>query len=483
MTTLVLYDTTGPWGWLGEIYGIMAANLASHFGPWTAQPVVSYTGGSINQYTAAIYIGSTYGEPLPTAFLTDVLTTSVPVIWIYDNIWSLTAQSPNFTTKYGWNWSGFDTSAVASVQYKGQSLSRYAANGGGIMNYVTIGSGVTVLANAVRSDGTTFPWALRSGNLTYIGEIPFVYMTEGDRYLAFCDLLFDALAPATPTRHRALLRLEDIDPTYDPAVLKSIADYLFSQKVPFGFQVVPTYTDPLGAYNNGVPESTDLVSNPALVSALIYLQQKGGIMMSHGYTHQYSNVANPYTGVTGDDAEFYRLTLNTDGTVNYVGPIQGDSQSWAAGRIASAKAAFAAAGFPLPQFWTFPDYAGSVADYAAVKAAFPVRAERSLYFPGLLSGGTIDYTRLAGQYFPYTVLDIYGSKVLPDTLGGVEPLPFGPYPARLPAAVVADAQRNLVVRDGCASFFFHPTDSLSYLKTTVQGIKNLGYTFVSFTSM
>jgi len=51
-----------------------------------------------------------------------------------------------------------------------------------------------VLAECVRADNTTFPWAVRSGNVTYIGEIPFAYMTEGDRYLIFCDLLFDALA-------------------------------------------------------------------------------------------------------------------------------------------------------------------------------------------------------------------------------------------------------------------------------------------------
>jgi len=35
-STLVLYDTTGPWGWLGEIYATMAGNLASHFGAWVA---------------------------------------------------------------------------------------------------------------------------------------------------------------------------------------------------------------------------------------------------------------------------------------------------------------------------------------------------------------------------------------------------------------------------------------------------------------
>jgi hypothetical protein len=85
---------------------------------------------------------------------------------------------------------------------------------------------------------------------------------------------------------------------------------------------------------------------------------------------------------------------------------------------------------------------------------------------------------------PYTVRDIYGSRVLADTLGGIEPEPLTVngtviYPARLPADLIADAQRNLVVRDGVASFFYHPTDDISYLQATITGLKNLGYTFVS----
>src|SRR6267142_6646157 len=81
-STLVLYDTTGPWGWLGEIYATMAGNLASHFGAWVAMPVVSYVAGTLQQYSACIYIGSTYGEPLPAAFLTDVYAGTTKVIWI-----------------------------------------------------------------------------------------------------------------------------------------------------------------------------------------------------------------------------------------------------------------------------------------------------------------------------------------------------------------------------------------------------------------
>jgi hypothetical protein len=83
---------------------------------------------------------------------------------------------------------------------------------------------------------------------------------------------------------------------------------------------------------------------------------------------------------------------------------------------------------------------------------------------------------------PYSVKDVYGTKVLADTLGGIEPLPYYSYPARLPAQIIADAQRNLVVRDGWASFFYHTYDSISYLQQTVTGLKNLGYTFVAPTA-
>jgi len=502
--SLVLYDTTGAWGWLGEIYAIMAANLASHFGSWKAMPVISYQPGLIGQYTATIYIGSTYDEPLPTAFLDDVLGSSKPVIWINDNIWQLTARNPNFQSNYGWTWTGFDSSAVAAVQYNNQTLKRYSANAAGIMG-TSVSAAATVLANCVRSsDNSKFPWAVRSnrlgstGSLTYIAENPFVYISEGDRYLAFCDLLFDALAPNTAVRHRAYVRLEDIDPTYDPVQLRLVANYLSAEaQIPFGFQIVPLYTDPLGYWTNGVPQTIPLSKSPDVVSALKYMQSSGGVMMLHGYTHQYSNVQNPYTGTTGDDCEFFRITRNTDGSLNYLGPVSEDANSnWAKNRFISAgnelnKSGLTTRQIPLPQFMTFPSYAASASDYRTAQSVFGqyygnnfVRAERALYYSGLLTGGTVDSTRYVGQFMPYTIRDVYGTKVLADTLGGLETAdPEFNFPARTPDDIIADAQRTLVVRDGVASFFYHPYDNIQLLKDTINGLKTLGYTFVSPTQL
>lgn len=480
--TLVLYDTTGAFGWMGELYAMNAANLASHFGSWTAMPVASYKAGMVDQYTASIYIGSTYDEPLPTAFLDDVHGTTKPVIWMYDNIWSLSNRHTDFQAKYGFMWWKFDTASVSTVTYKGVNLTRSLDNKGGIMQHSTLDPAkAKVLATAKRADGTTLPWAVRSGNLTYIGELPFTYTAETDRDLIFDDLLFDALKPAAPTRHRAMIRLEDLNPMSDPAQLRAAADVLSARRVPFGFGVSPQYLDPKLA--NGTVASRALRAAPDVIAAIKYLQARGGVMIEHGYTHQYSNVANPYNATSGDDFEFYRTFENPDHTLNFAGPLPGDSEAWAAGRINAANAEFRASGLAVPTIFEFPHYTGSVPAYRAAAAAFAVRWERAMYFSGQLRGGAINYGRPVGQRFPFAVRDMYGSTVLPENIGSYEPTPFFQFPVHSVADIVHGADSNMVVRDGFASFYFHPFWGAAPLAQTLDALKAKGWTFVSPTDV
>lgn len=149
----------------------------------------------------------------------------------------------------------------------------------------------------------------------------------------------------------------------------------------------------------------------------------------------------------------------------------------------------AAVGLPRPNIFTFPHYAGSVNAYRAVQQVFSFRLDRALYFNGLLTGAAPDYSRPIGQYFPYPVTDVYGQFVLPENLGNEETEEYNNNPPRSPADIIDAARRNLVVRDGFASFFWHPynvNDPLSgidNLREIIRGIKALGYTFVAPTSI
>lgn len=498
-TALVLYDTTGPYGYLGELYAMAVANLAGHFGTVTAKPVSSYTAGMVNQYTSTVYIGSTYyggsvPDAVPAAFYQDALAATRPVTWIGDNIWGMAGAVgvDVFKQHYGWDPTnsyfapGGSVGNITQVSYKGQQLTRKIPAGfdGGVL-HPALASGpgypqVTQLAQATDANsGATSPWAIRSGNLTYVGEIPFTYVSEADRVIVFEDLLFDGLAPGTAERHRAFVRLEDISPKSSPNDLRAAADYLYGQKIPYGINVIPVYTDPKGTYNNGVPETVTLAQAPQVVSALKYMLAHGAVLMDHGYTHQYSNVNNPYSGVTGDDFEFFRAHVDATDNVVYDGPPAEDSTVWAQSRVTSALAGFTAAGLPKPALWTTPHYAASATDYRVLGQNFSARLERSLYFAGTLSGAPADAGRYIGQFFPYAVKDVYGTTVLPEDLGNYEPEPYNNHPARLPADLVASAKANLAVRDGVASFFYHPYYGTAPLQQTVDGIRALGYTFVA----
>jgi uncharacterized protein YdaL len=480
--TLILYDVSGKWGWLGSLHATLTANLAGHFGRWTAKPAVAYGRGEVERYTALIYIGSSYGEELPAGLLGDVLRTTRPVVWVNNNITQLEEYADDFASRYGWRPLRLDHSAVVGVRYKGRSLTRWARQDGIMRTVVTSRKRSRVVAQAVRSDGSTFPWALRARNLTYVGELPFVYTSETDRYLVFADLLFDALAPRTPERHRALLRLEDINPRTDPKALRTIANYLHDEGIPFGFGVSPYYRDPQARQEE--PRDVRLREVPELVDALTYMQRKGGVLVGHGYTHQWDGASNPYNGITGDDVEFYRVTESKDGQVHQLGPLPGDdSPAWAEHRIVAANREFEAAGLAQPKIFEFPHYAASDHGYRAAARRFPTRWERSLYFPGLLDDGPLRYRRLEGQFFPYVVRDVYGNKVLPENLGSVAPWQWHSYKSRRPGDLVRAAQANLVVRDGFAAFYFHPFLDLEYLKQTVEGIQAAGYRFVNPASL
>ena len=203
----------------------------------------------------------------------------------------------------------------------------------------------------------------------------------------------------------------------------------------------------------------------------------------HGYTHQYEKRINPYSGASGDDFEFYTSHIDAANNVVYDGPVPSDSQSWAAARILSSRAAFLLAGLSAPAIFEVPHYAASVPDYKAILAQFPKRYDRGLYFGGILTGGAINYTHLNGQFFPYPVRDLYGAFVLPENLGNIEPLPFNNHPPRFASDILTTGQKNLVIRDGFASFYYHPYLGTADLITVLDGLKAQGWTFVAATSV
>lgn len=478
---LIVYDSAGEYGWLGGLYARMLANLLGHFDlPYQILPVESYPAGAMNGVRATFYFGSVYDNPLPAAFRNDAVSTTNAVCWFKYNFWQV--ADTQFEARLGFRFNWLDWSGYSNVVYKGETLLKNQLDPE--LGYVTVldTNLATVPATANMAGGDSIPYVTRAGKFWYVADIPFGYISEEDRYLAFADLLHDILGIDHPVSHSAVIRIEDVAPTmYTPQELRQTANLLKAENVPFTVALVPVYRDPLGYYNNNTPVQHRLsdaadADSVAFLSAIRYMITNGAQLILHGYTHQYDDVINPYTGVSGDDFEFWRETFSDPDTytIDLYAPVPEDSLGWTLGRINAAKGELSAVGLSAVG-WEFPHYAASALDSRIAATNFPFSMNRVLYFD--------DAGHVAGQFFPYVInRDLYGQKLIPENIGNIEPEPWANYPARLPADLIRSARKNLVVRDGWASGYFHPFYNLNYLRETVRGIQALGYTYVTFPS-
>src|SRR5688572_30706623 len=132
---LILFDDSGPYAELGELYATGAAVLVSHFARWRMLPASQYRAGDLLARRAAVYIGTTYDAPLPDALLDDVLSGEKPVLWIDNNIWQLARHRDDFFAQYGFTPSVFGSDSIHHVIYKGVHLDRQTRGASGLMRY------------------------------------------------------------------------------------------------------------------------------------------------------------------------------------------------------------------------------------------------------------------------------------------------------------------------------------------------------------
>ena len=532
---LVLYDAPAgsPYAKLGRAYAIMLANL---LGRWDAQvvtqPVETYRAGTIAGYRATFYLGSHYDNPLPAALISDVATTTNTVVWFRYNLWQL-SQTAGFdlAAKFGFRFvanRGLEGSPAAStpdfydtVHYRGQALAKYYAfDAVGNRVFADPDIGLTEVVDPARvrvhadienrANGARAPYALQAGNFWYVADMPFSYIGPRDRYLAVADLLHEVMTPGAPAPsapRQALIRLEDVSALTDPAHLATLAalmqqwqnpDTGSATPIPFSIALIPRYRDPLGIYNGGVAQDIRLRNARALKPALNDALARGGRLVMHGWTHQYSNVRNPWSAVSGDDFEFWDIVNNR--------PLPKDSlRDWRSYIDAGIKE-LTGAGYTAFAFEP-PHYRASPRAYRAVAERFRVAYERAHYYTSdspVLDPNSSVRDFAVGQFFPYPIQrDWYGRKVLPENLGNIEydiseidpssNLNYGWEELARNAEVL-----QAVVRDGTASFFFHPfwlgtfmrpdgsvypIDALGDLRRLLTVIGRLGFRFADPTAL
>ncbi|MEK3936260.1 DUF2334 domain-containing protein [Sporosarcina sp. FSL W7-1349] len=150
----------------------------------------------------------------------------------------------------------------------------------------------------VLSEGETsekkLPFISNKGKVSYIATTSFG--TE-EKYV-LSRSLYELLDRTEPDSHPAYIRLEDISPISDAKLVEETGMYLADRGIPFFMAIIPVYV------NSETGEQISLARNKPLVEVLKRLQDRGGMVIAHGYTHSYRS------DETGEGFEFWDVELN-----------------------------------------------------------------------------------------------------------------------------------------------------------------------------
>lgn len=512
LKTCVYYDQVeaDPKYKLGYLYAIMTQNLLGHF--LEVEPVLSaakdYRKGQLSACDRAIYIGSYYDAKLSEDFLSDVVSYENQFLWISYNIWQLQRflGENQFQNLTGFRFQTLvqftDAPSPDNRQpgffqhfhYKGEVFSKLSIYRPDTRSVVTSpeiaivqNQSAQVLSQAEHNkSGQRTPYILRKNNFFYMGDVPYSFIHEADRYLIMTDLLFDVLnlPPRSPKRY-ALARIEDIHPQYDLDLMYNVIGTFRRHQIPFAISVIPNYVDPFG-YRAGKDEFVTMAQKPQFLKMLRFAERNGASMILHGVTHQIDRRINCDTGSSGDDFEFW------DGCK--VAPLDIATEPWIRNRLAHGIKQMNEAGLRIAA-WLPPHYEASPLAYKIFGETFSRSVQRVRYIPVNVDA-SVDKINWAGQFFPYTIYkDYYGQFLWPENLGNVR-IPHSrdldikdhDHNLRFPEEIISSAKRNRVLRDSWASFFWHPqliaTESgIQSLDRIIREIKSYGYEFVSLKEM
>lgn len=479
---LILHDRGKPRTWLGEIYSLKLENLLGHFDAHvTRKALEDYQSADIDSHDATFYLASEWNEePLPFIFERELAYTTRPFVWVGLNLWRYgwdferDTHSTPFVSKYGFRLESWSGELHPTVAYKNTELQKEPFDPGLTRLEILDSAKAVVHATCKDLDGRDWPYVVQSGNFWFVGDMPLISTTPENRSLAFADLLHDMLGIPHVEKHLAYFRIEDVSPVADIDILAGLGSTLAELNVPFTVALIPEYRDWSGVYNEGTLEVQRMSGKSSVTAEIQRWLHMGAQVVQHGTTHQVDGILNPFTGASGDDYEFYRVSADEFGFITLVGPLPKDSRASARNRANRGLNILRAAGLQ-PVAWLTPHGLASPAAYKAIAEIHPVACDRAVFFFKDEQGNT-QVTELDA---PFIYKDTYGLVRIPETLGQIDPWGWHDIqPPSMPVDLVRRAKALKVVRDGWAGFYCDWYTDPELIRQTVEGIKAIGYEFV-----
>ncbi|OPD54029.1 DUF2334 domain-containing protein [Bacillus anthracis] len=403
-------------------------------------------------YTHIVYIGEKH-EEISTEAKQLLESFSGPILVLGENLEQLSSRFSFITLK--------ETDIrTQTIEYPVRKLKNKLHEERLIKNVETTGK---ILANTLDTSGN-HPLIIQQGNSYYVATPNlFDWMAQ---YVG--EMLFSYFEQKLVTNNpSAYLRLEDIHPAIDIRKLKGVAELLKEKKLPYMITVISVYKDPITG------KTIHLKDKPELIDVLRFMQDNGGSIIMHGYTHQF------YDSETGEGFEFWdvktdkpirqpnheqpKTTEDFQSTEDYNRYIEKGKmfeEQYVKEHIEKGITELVEAKL-YPVAFEAPHYTMSQKGYEILSQYFST-------YVGQLQLNDTTWKSMHSPAYTSTPLFLHGMKLMPETVGFIA--------ANKPNAIDEMKERAVSISklsDGIIGAFYHPYLGVQPLKDILKELESI----------
>ncbi|EGT4879577.1 DUF2334 domain-containing protein [Clostridioides difficile] len=434
---LIIYDSKKETAYNRDILNIMRTLLGRFSSDIELLKLSNYDGEINKNYYSHIFIlginENSYNNDKNTKNLISSLNLYKGTIcWLGYGIENLLEHK-----KYNLDYVG-KTNNIVSVNYRGKS---YNLDEHYVFNIVESKDTSNKVIGSINDTLNKYPYIINDKNLFYVSKLDL----DGVLFYIFCDSLNDIFNIKTFDKGRIFVRIEDVHAFREAKNLVEIADYLSSKNIPFTIALIPAYVNPK---NHKV---ITLSESPEIVKAIKYMQDKGGTVILHGYTHQYKKEE-----VSGEGYEFW------DGKKDE--PLKENMKIFVKDRVLNGLRVCIENGI-YPLAFEAPHYAMESEGYKELKK----------YFSTYMGQHQNNDKKFSTNTYPYIIRDTEEFNIfIPENLGYIDPEDKFTF-----QNIKENLNKLSIVRGFSGGFFFHSYLNIEYLKNTIEYLEKQNIEFMN----
>ena len=434
---LIIYDSKKETAYNRDILNIMRTLLGRFSSDIELLKLSNYDGEINKNYYSHIFIlginENSYDNDKNTKNLISSLNSYKGTIcWLGYGIENLLEHK-----KYNLDYVG-KTNNIVSVNYRGKS---YNLDEHYVFNIVESKDTNNKVIGSINDTLNKYPYIINDKNLFYVSKLDL----DGVLFYIFCDSLNDIFNIKTFDKGRIFVRIEDVHAFREPKNLVEISDYLSSKNIPFTIALIPAYVNPK---NHKV---ITLSESPEIVKAIKYMQDKGGTVILHGYTHQYKKEE-----VSGEGYEFW------DGKKDE--PLKENMKIFVKDRVLNGLRVCIENGI-YPLAFEAPHYAMESEGYKELKK----------YFSTYMGQHQNNDKKFSTNTYPYIIRDTEEFNIfIPENLGYIDPEDKFTF-----QNIKENLDKLSIVRGFSGGFFFHSYLNIEYLKNTIEYLEKQNIEFMN----